>query len=468
MPGGWRARKKEVPELAVQAERDGLGVLLADEGPLGEFAWRVLAHILTYSASLIPEVTSSPQDIDDAMKLGYNWIRGPFELIDEIGAEALAERLEDDGWHVPEFLRQAADADQPEDRRFYRVHGNALEVRHWGGSFKPVSLPDGVVRFHLTRQTLSPEFGNASADCFRIGDDVLLVEFHTKANALDDKSMEIVRQAAETESRGVLIHNDAQHFSAGVNLERFKAFIEQEDWTGMDRFLHDFQLAVEALLYSDKPVVGAPSGLALGGGYEVLAHCDRLIAHANTVFGLVEAAVGVVPGGGGVKETYWRWYQATGDWEKAAWNTFNQIGYGKTASSPDLAAELTYFLPQRDRQVMNRDRLVSAGLAEIDAMTADYKPRERPQFELAGSDAYEAMVGFLEKGRAKGHFMPHDVTVASQIAWIVTGGRDGQSGKLDEQAMYAREREAFLRLAKTPQTLARISGMLSGAGIPRN
>ena len=466
--GQWRPRRKDVPGLAINAERDGLGVLLADGSLLGEFAWRVLAHILTYSASLIPEVTSSPQDIDDAMKLGYNWIKGPFELIDEIGVEAFAARLEEDGWHVPEFMRQASDAQKADDRCFYRVSGDVLEVRHWGGTFKPVDLPGGVVRFHLMRQTLSPEFGNASADCFRIGEDVLLVEFHTKANALDDKSMEIVRQAAETESRGVLVHNDAQHFSAGVNLERFKAFIEQEDWAGMDRFLHDFQIAVEALLYSEKPVVGAPSGLALGGGYEVLAHCDRLVAHANTVFGLVEAAVGVVPGGGGVKETYWRWYQATGDWEKAAWNTFNQIGYGKTASSPDLAAGLTYFVPQRDQQVMNRDRLVSAGLAEIDAMAADYKPRERPQFELAGSAVYEAMVEFLEKGRAKGHFMPHDVTVASQVAWIVTGGQESHNGLIEETGMYAREREAFLRLARTPQTLARISGMLAGTGIPRN
>ena len=466
--GVWRARKKEQPELAMRAERDGLGVLLADNSSLGEFAWRVLARILTYSASLIPEVTLSPQDIDDAMKLGYNWIKGPFELIDEIGAQPLAERLEADGRYVPEFLREAADAEREGDRCFYRANGKALEVRHWGNTFRPANLPDGVVRFHLTRQTLSPEFGNASADCFRIGEDVLLVEFHTKANALDDKSMEIVRAAAEAESRGVLIHNDAQHFSAGVNLERFKAFIEQEDWSGMDRFLRDFQLAVETQLYCSKPVVGAPSGLALGGGYEVLAHCDRLVAHANTVFGLVEAAVGVVPGGGGVKETYWRWYQATGDWEKAAWNTFNQIGYGRTASSPDLAADLTYFLPQRDRQVMNRDRLVTAALAEIDAMAGGYEPRQRPQFQLAGSDAYAAMVEFLEKGRAKGHFMPHDVTVASQIAWIVTGGENGQGGMIEEQDMFAREREAFLRLARTPQTLARISGMLAGSGIPRN
>ncbi|MCB1385705.1 MAG: 3-hydroxyacyl-CoA dehydrogenase [Nitratireductor sp.] len=465
--GAWRPRRKELPELASAGERDGLRPLLEGEGRLAEFAWRVLARILTYSASLVPEVTDTPQDIDDAMKLGYNWVKGPFELIDEIGAEGFAARLEEDGFYVPEFLRITAEAERRDDRCFYRPGNGVLEVRHFDGTFRPVALPRGVVRFHMARRALAPEFENGSASCFRIGDDVLLVEFHTKANALDDAAMAVVRQAAETPSRGVLVHNDAQHFSAGVNLERFKAFIEAEDWQGIDRFLFDFQMAVEAQLYCDKPVVGAPSGLAIGGGYEVLAHCDLVVAHANSVLGLVEAAVGVVPGGGGVKETYWRWYQSTGDWEKAAWNTFNQVGYGQTASSPDLAARLNYFLAGRDRQVMNRDRLVSAGLAAIDDLAPDYAPRQAPVFQLAGADVFAAMVAFLESGRAKGRFMPHDVTVATQIAWIVTGGEDG-ARTCSERDLFAREREAFIRLARTPQTHARIAGMLSGTGVPRN
>ena len=118
-------------------------------------------------------------------------------------------------------------------------------------------------------------------------------------------------------------------------------------------------------LYCNAPVVGAPSGLAIGGGYEVLAHCDHVVAHTNSVMGLVETVVGVVPGGGGVKETYLRWYKRTGIWEEAAFKTFNQIGYGQTGTSPDLAAELAYFEPDRDTQVMNRDRLVEAALGAI-------------------------------------------------------------------------------------------------------
>lgn len=460
--GQWRLRKKALPELTLRGEKEGLKVLLEGDDTLSVFAWRVLARILTYSASLIPEVTLSAQDIDDAMKLGYNWIRGPFELIDEIGSAAFIDRLEAENWSVPEFLRDA------KGEAFYKVEGGQVQVRQWGGKYQPVKLPEGVVRFHLTRKTLKPVLENASASLFHLDGGERLVEFHSKANALDADSMKIVAAAANDPGIGVIVHNDGQHFSAGVNLETFLQLIDQKDWSGIDRFLLDFQIAVEALLYCDAPVIGAPSGLSIGGGYEVLAHCDHVVAHANTVMGLVESLVGVVPGGGGVKETYLRWYKRTNDWEKAAWNTFNQIGYGQTGTSPDLSAALAYFEPDRDSQVMNRDRLVEAAKAQIARMHNGYAARVKPDFMLAGGKAYSEMVAFLEKGKAKGWFFDHDVTVASQIAWIVTGGEGSDPVKVSEKDMYAREREAFIRLAKTPQTRARIFGMLREGEVPRN
>jgi 3-hydroxyacyl-CoA dehydrogenase len=460
--GKWRDRKRSLPELALKAESEGVAVLFAGEGRLAEFAWRVLARVLCYSASLIPEVTDSPQDIDDAMKLGYNWVQGPFELIDEIGSGAFVSRLEAEGWSVPEFLLQSR------GEPFYQVTDGALVVRHAEGAYLPVNLPDGVVRFHMMRRTLEPVAENGSASLFHLDDGLRLVEFHSKANALDADSMAMVRAASKDPGPGILVHNDGQHFSAGVNLERFLEFIDAADWEGIDRFLIDFQESVASLLYSEAPVVGAPSGLAIGGGYEVLAHCDCVVAHVNSVLGLVESAVGVVPGGGGVKETYLRWYQQTGDWEKAAWNTFNQIGYGQTGSSPDLAAKLTYFRPERDLQVINRDRLVSKSREMLQGMGGKYRPRTPPEFRLAGGDVFQAMLEFLQKGRDKGYFMPHDVTVASEIAWIVTGGEGTQDGPVSEADMFSREREAFIRLAKTPETHARIYGMLRKGEVPRN
>ena len=450
----WRPRERELPELALRAEKQGLNALLEGDDKLSTFAWRVLARILTYSAGLVPDVTHSPQDIDDAMKLGYNWVQGPFEMIDTIGSEAFVKRLEAEGWHVPEFLRDNA------GKSFYEVENGALKVRHWGGELQPVDLPDGVVRFHMTRRTLDPVSENAGASLFHLDDGVRLVEFHTKANALDGDCMAIVAEAAADPGPGIIVHNDAQHFSAGVNLERFLEFIEAKDWDGIDRFLIDFQEAVAALRYCDAPVIGAPSGLAIGGGYEVLAHCDKVVAHSNTVLGLVESTVGVVPGGGGVKETYLRWYRETNDWTVAARNTFNQVGYGQTASSPDEAALLQYFVEGRDSQVMNRDRLIEGAREALKAMSNGYAPRERPVFQLAGGETHAALVEFLEKGRAKGIFFDHDVTVATAIAKIVTGGENSDQETVSEKDMFARERGSFIELAKTPETHARIHGLL--------
>lgn len=458
----WRPRQRELPELAQRGEQKGIGALLDGSDTLSTFAWRVLARILTYSASLVPDVTNSPQDIDDAMKLGYNWVQGPFEMIDTIGSCAFVERLEAEGWHVPEFLRNNA------GKAFYQVENGALKVRHWDGALHPVNLPEGVVRFHMMRRTLNPVSENAGASLFHLEDGVRLVEFHTKANALDDDCMAIVHEAANDPGPGIIVHNDAQHFSAGVNLERFLAFIEAKDWEGIDQFLIRFQEAVEALRYCDAPVVGAPSGLAIGGGYEVLAHCDKVVAHSNSVLGLVEASVGVVPGGGGVKETYWRWYQDNADWAKAARKTFDQIGYSMTASSPDEAAPMKYFVEGRDTQVMNRDRLIEGAKSALAALGNGYQPREKPEFMLAGGKAHAEMVKFLAEGQEKGWFFPHDVTVATAIAGIMTGGDDAEPKAVSEKDLFARERAAFIGLAKTPQTHERISKLLREGQAIRN
>lgn len=454
--GAWRPRKN----VAVDDGAD-LAALIEGNGSKSQFAWNVLARVLTYAASLVPEVTHSPQDIDDAMKLGYNWIEGPFEMIDQIGSGAFAARLEAEGRHVPQFLREAA------GEPFYEADGGQLLVRQWGGGYQPVKLPDGVARFHMLRRTLDPIAENASASLFHLDGGVRLVEFHTKANALDGLAMEIVARAAADPGPGILVHNDAAQFSAGVNLVRFLELIEAADWNGIDEFLQGFQNAVRDLLYCKAPVVGAPSGLALGGGYEVLAHCDMVVAHTNSVMGLVEALVGLVPGGGGVKETYWRWYQRTGDWRMAAWNTFNQIGYGQTGTSPALSAKLAYFDPERDRQVMNRDRLIEAGLKGISGLREGYTPRTPPRFELAGRVVFEEMLGFLEKGRAEGKFLDHDVRVATAVGEIVTGGEEGASS-CSEADMLARERAAFIRLSQTQQTLERIKHLLAKGRPLRN
>ena len=376
-----RARDKALPDAAIRAadaaasRGEPLLEIIAGNDDCARFCRRVLARVLAYAASLVPEVTSSPQDIDDAMKLGFNWQRGPFEMIDAIGSERFAALCDECSLSVPDILADGSPT--------YSVSQRQLLVRHASGRRHPVNLPDGVMRFSLTRRTLTPILTNDAASLFALDGDLRLIEFHSKANALTDESMQIVAAAAKDHGAGIIVHNDAQHFSAGVDLNAFRKMIEAQNWESIDGFLRRFQMAVKALKYVPVPVVGAPSGLGVGGGFEVLAHCDKLVVHSNSVLGLVESAVGVVPSGGGVKESYLRWYQQTRSWEEAAWKCWMNIGYAATGSSPELSARLQYFRPDQDETIMNRDRLLPRAIALVAELSANYQPPQPPKAQLA-------------------------------------------------------------------------------------
>lgn len=465
--GSYRPVATELPQRALDAaqaivdQREPLVDLVQGDDVQARFCQHFLARVLGYAASLLGTVTDSPQDIDDAMKLGFNWVRGPFEMIDALGASRVRALMNNFDMPVPKALES--------DHAFYQVASDepVLLVRHASGDTAPVSLPEGVVRFHLKRRTLSPIASNRAASLYRIAGDYRLIEFHSKANALTDESMQIVMQAAVDHGKGILVHNDAQHYSAGVDLNAFLALIDRGDWSGIDAFLERFQLAVAALKYAPVPVVGAPSGLSLGGGLEVLLHCDQLVMNANTVAGLVESGVGLLPSGGGVKETYLRWYAKTGDWNKAAWNAWMNLGYGAIASSPQGAGKLQFFKPEHDQWVMNRDRLYTQSVLALNSLCAGYKAPERPTFELASGDILQRMGTFMDEGIERGDFFAHDKTVAMGIASIICSV-DGQAERVSDVEMYQREREAFVALAKTPETRERIHALLHGGGAIRN
>jgi len=296
---------------------------------------------------------------------------------------------------------------------------------------------------------------------YKLNDNLRLIEFHSKANALTDASMEMVSAAVNDPGAGIIVHNDAQHYSAGVDLNAFLTMIEQSDWSGIDAFLERFQMSVKALKYSPVPVVGAPSGLSLGGGCEVLLHCDKLVMHANIVMGLVESAVGLIPSGGGVKETYLRWYNQLGNWEDAAWKTWMNVGYGATGTSPDLAQRLTYYREGVDDQIINRDRLFATAVDAVKTLQPGYSPPAEPKIKLVGGDMLLRMRTFMEEGVGKGLFTPHDLTVAMQVATIVCAD-DAVEAEISEDEMYKRERDAFVRLAQTAESRARIEHLCCG------
>ncbi len=452
--------------LAELAEREGVNKLLQDDSLHGRYAWRILSRTLSYAASLIPEVGDDPVGIDDAMKLGYNWIKGPFELIDEIGVDEFIRRLEADDMPLPAFLAEAAGSS------FYRVSDGKLQARHFGDTWQVIERPEGVIRFTEKRQTMQPRNRCAVASWYEL-DGIALVEFHSKANALDADSMQILDDAlshVEPDGmRGLIVHNDAQHFSCGVNLQAVREFFRRDDMDGLDRFLKDFQDTVHRMETASFPVVAAPVGMSIGGGFEVVLHARQVVCHANSVTGLVESLVGVVPGGGGCKETLYRWIellQCGDDITEACWKAFMNLGYGKTATSPIIAKKQAMLRPN-DRFVINRDRILGEAIKAIDD-PAGQVAFERPALTLPGRPVFEEMIKWLETSRDKGMFMPHDVNVGTEMARIVTGGDVDPGTVWSEQDFYDAERRSFLSLVTTDATRERINSMLDAGSPVRN
>lgn len=452
--------------LAEKSEKTGVKTLLADNSVYGQFAWRVLSRTLSYAASLIPEVGNDGLGIDDAMKLGYNWVKGPFELLDEIGINPFIERLKADGMTVPIFLEEAADSS------FYRVDSGELQTRQLGASWQVIPRAKNIIRFNEMRQTMTPNNSCASASWYNLNG-IALVEFHCKANALDAESMEIlddaITHAEQDGMRGLIVHNDAQHFSCGVNLQGVRGFIERNDMDGLDSFLNHFQKTVHRMAIAKFPVVVAPVGMSLGGGFEVVLHAKEVICHANSVMGLVESVVGVVPGGGGCKETLYRWVEKLDcgeDISEACWKAFMNLGIGITASSPVLAKEQA-MLRNNDHFMMNRDSILAEAIDAINN-PVNQVAFNRPPLTLPGKPLFEKMVNWLKESHEKGLFMAHDVVVGSEMARIVTGG-DVEPGTIwSEQDFFDAERRSFLTLASTAATKIRIETMLDDGSPIRN
>ncbi len=454
------------PQVALDAELSGDFTPLLDlDDELGAFAWEVVSHTLCYAASLVPDVNESLVAIDDAMKLGYNWIHGPFEMIDMIGVDRFIARLESEERPVPNFLRTAA------GESFYRVKKRRLRYLESDGGFSRLKRAKGVRRFSELRQTLKPIEENAAASFYELKHGIGLIEFHSKANALGPDSMQLIEHAVEYASqhhRGLVIHNDAQHFSCGADLGTILGFVENGDMAGLDAFLDHYQKTLQSMRYAPIPVVAAPSGLSMGGGFEVLLHTDKVIFHANSVTGLVESLVGVVPGGGGVKEMLYRWFEHEGDITKAAWNAFMNIGYGKTARSPLEARELAMFRDGIDDWIMNRDRLLKAATDAVRELAPGYAVEKRQPLPMPGRDAWREMQEWLQKAHAKGHLTPHDVTTGAQIAMIVTGGDVDAGTEFTENDLFDLERKAFVTLGQTTATRDRIRFMLEHGTPLRN
>ncbi len=398
----------------------------------GDYAWSIISQIIKYASSLVPGITNKFNDIDEAMRLGFNWAMGPFEMLKSIGVKKFFDRV--DNFKGNTFLESLS---KNKDENFYGERQLYTEIETLG-KIKPKAIKVDK---------------NKSADIYRFND-FNIVEFTTKACALDYDSMDALKNATD---KPLIIINESMQFSAGVNLSYTMNFAEKGDMKSIEKFIKYFQETCKHLKYSDYPVISAPSGLVLGGGEEVAIQSNFVVSHTNIVMGLVETLVGLVPAGGGCKEVLWRWLQteeAKKDPDFAPLKVFNIIGYATTATSP-IEAEPLKFLRPEDKKIMNRNSLFESSRKIIDE-NKDFKSPQNCTFNLSGKPLKEKMIKILEKLYNEKVIMDHGMQVGKELANVLSGGDTNINKTLTEDDLYKLELDSFMRLIETKETQERI------------
>jgi 3-hydroxyacyl-CoA dehydrogenase len=469
-PGGgaYAPALRPRPAAAKAARRGGLKALLSHPSPEGRYAWSVLSATLAYAAAVMPEIADDAEAVDRAMRLGYGWERGPFEMIDAIGPSWFADRLRAEGRPVPPALDRTALSGS------YRVENGSLRVLDGGGGYRPVERPPGTVSLAEIKRRTPPLAANRAASLWDLGDGIACLEFHSKMNALDPWSLAMADRAATLLPakgfEGLVIYNDAANFSVGANIGLLRIAAALHLWPAIDWLLRRGQRVFSRLARAPFPVIGAPSGLALGGGCEILLHCDALVAHAETYMGLVETGAGIVPGWGGCAALLARWAAAAGrpgGPMPPVVKSFETIATAKVATSAEEARDLAFLRPT-DRIVMNRDRLLAEAKARALELAVSYVPPAEPALTLPGPSGRVALELAVRDFARKGLATPHDVTVAGELAGILTGGDTDHLRTVTADAVRRLERAAVLRLARTTATRARIAHLLKTGKALRN
>ncbi len=424
-------------KINIGSDKVDLKSLISREDKFGEYAWSVISKIIKYSSSLVPGITKDFNDIDEAMRLGFNWAKGPFEMLEEIGVENFFNKI--DEFEGNEFLSNLS---KSKNQDFYGSRQKYTEIETLGKVKKKAISVDG----------------NNSAQLYRFKD-YNIVEFTTKANALDYDSMDALKKATD---KPLIIINESMQFSAGVNLTYTMDFANKGDFKSIEKFIKYFQETCKHLKYSKYPVISAPSGLTLGGGFEVMVQSNFVASHTNIVVGLVETIVGLIPAGGGCKEMLARWLdtdEAKKDPNYAPLKVFDIIGYGKTASSPVEAEPMKYLKPE-DKKIMNRNSLLEVSMETLNN-NRDFKASPETKFNLPGKTVLPEMNKVLEKLYNEKVILDHGLKVAQELAHVLSGGDTTIDKTLTEDDLYKLELDAFMRLIETKETQERIKHTLA-------
>jgi 3-hydroxyacyl-CoA dehydrogenase len=438
------------------------------EDRAGQFAWNLMVDTLLYTAKRLPEIADDILTVDNAVKWGFNWDLGVFEMWDAINPLKSVQRMRKEGREIPQwiitFINQGQD--------FFYIEQNGKK-KYW--DFKDERykvIPERADRLSLPKvksDKANVLRSNESASLVNIGDGVLLLEFHAKMNSIDPDMMEMGLRALQTLNGGdkynsLVVSNDADDFSVGANLFLAMMAASQGQWAELEKSTKAFQDVNMGFKYSPKPVVVAPFGRTLGGGAEIVLSGARVRAHGETYMGLVEVGAGLIPGGGGTKELLLRQQQkmrGMGGPFPPVQKAFELISYGKVSTSAEEARQMGY-LRREDKISLSREKLISDAKADaLELVAGGYKAPEPVMLRLPGEGGRLAMEQVIEGLVGLRQISEHDALIATKLAYVLTGGDQADPVReVSEQYLLDLEREVFIFLCKQPKTQERMQHLL--------
>ncbi len=456
----------KVTLASVEAAKTGIGALLAHSDIGGRYASSVLLGTLHYAASLIPEIADDIASVDIAIKLGYSWKIGPFEMIDKIGVDNFITALKTQNKTIPPIIEKAA------GKKLYSVLGTRYSAIGLNGDYKEIIPPAGSLMLADIKLGKKPVLKNGSASLWDIGDGIACLELTSKMNSVDPDILTLIEQTVglvKKDFRGLVIGNDADNFSVGANLGFMLMAANIAAWKQIEEVIRAGQHAMMALKYAPFPVVSSLSGMALGGGCEIILHSNAVQAHIESYAGLVEVGVGLIPAWGGCKEMLLRHVDANNPASimPAISKVFETIATAKTASSA-LEAKDIRILRDSDTITMNRIRVLADAKAKCLALVGDYTASTSQTINLVGESGKIALFMAIDGYAASGKATPHDVVVSKILAQVLTGGNIDMQDSLNEQQILDLEVAGFMELVKTKGTIARIEHMLQTGKPLRN
>ena len=466
---------------SVAAGRAGLAAVFGTDDIGGKYAKSVMLKVLHYAASLVPEISDDIESIDSAMRAGYAWKYGPFELIDKLawdgatGTQVFAKACADAGLEVPEIIAKANG--QP----LYRIEGGTREVMGLDGSYHALAIPEGSLMLEDVQLVSEPLLKNGSAKAWDLGDGIVGFELTTKMNTFDPEVFKLLNKTfdlieARDDLKGLVVAADEDKFSLGANLGFFLFAANTASYWVISDMIKSGQQTFMRMKYADFPVVASLSGMALGGGCELLLHCDAVQAHIESYPGLVELGVGVVPGWGGCKEMVLR-HQQLAEVVKgevmagkkpsalmpqgpmpAIAKAFEYISTAKVGGSAHEAQEMQIIA--KGGITMNRRRVLADAKARCLELAKDYVAPEPVVMNLPGATGRDALLMALEGFVKNGKATAHDEVICTKLASVLTGGDTDVTEEVSEQHLLDLEHDYFMELVHTKGTIDRIQHML--------